>query len=457
MSATWNLPAALGIGRGPELVAIVGGGGKTSLMFALAAALPGRVVMTTTTRIFAAQMKHAPAVAYEDDLPPLDDLLSTHGRCLVVGRVEGEKAMGVNPDLPARLLARPDVDYVVVEADGSRMRPVKAPAEHEPVIPAASTLLVPMAGLDALEGPLETVAHRPERIREMANDVLRITNDEPPSVSGDCLTPAGLARLLAHPQGGLKSAPDSARVIPFLNKADDTGRLAAAREVARLLLDESRMRQVVVGALRSDAPVREVWRRVAAVVLAAGESRRMGHNKLLLPWGDTTVLERTLGNMAASGASLVITVVGHERDQTEPMVSRYGSAVLNQDYAKGMLSSVQAAVRALPAAVEAALVMLADQPLVSPDVIDVLLAAYAANPRGLVAPTYQGRRGNPVIIDRRYFAELLALPPEAAPRALLQRHPEDLLVVEVGSNAVLQDLDRPEDYKRLRPKGVQSD
>lgn len=183
----------------------------------------------------------------------------------------------------------------------------------------------------------------------------------------------------------------------------------------------------------------------------------MGHNKLLLPWGDTTVLERTLGNMAASGASLVITVVGHERDQTEPMVSRYGSAVLNQDYAKGMLSSVQAAVRALPAAVEAALVMLADQPLVSPDVIDVLLAAYAANPRGLVAPTYQGRRGNPVIIDRRYFAELLALPPEAAPRALLQRHPEDLLVVEVGSNAVLQDLDRPEDYKRLRPKGVQSD
>ncbi|HOU41905.1 MAG TPA: hypothetical protein PK829_11620, partial [Promineifilum sp.] len=82
----WMLPAALGIG-GPELIAIVGGGGKTSLMFALAATLPGRVVVTTTTRIFAAQMRLAPAVVYADDLAPLGPLLEQHGRCLVVGHV----------------------------------------------------------------------------------------------------------------------------------------------------------------------------------------------------------------------------------------------------------------------------------------------------------------------------------------------------------------------------------
>jgi molybdenum cofactor cytidylyltransferase len=457
MSAKWSLPAALEIGRRPEMVAIVGGGGKTSLMFALAAALPGRVVMTTTTRIFAAQMKHAPATIYEDDLSPLDDLLATHGRCLVVGRVDGEKAMGVDLDLPARLLARPDVDYVVVEADGSRMRPVKAPAEHEPVIPAATTLLVPMAGLDALEGPLEAVAHRPERIREITNDEFRMTNDERPSVIGDYLTPSGLARLLAHPQGGLKSAPDSARVIPFLNKADDAGRLAVAREVARLLLDEPRMRRAVVGALRSEMPVREVWRRVAAVVLAAGESRRMGRNKLLLPWAHGTVLDQTLSNVMTSGVSSLVTVVGHEQELTKSIAARYGPVAINHNYTKGMLSSAQAAVRALSPSAEAVLVILGDQPLVGPDVIDALLAVFAANSHGLVAPVYQGRRGNPVIIDRRYFAELLALPPESAPRALLQRHAEDLLLVDVASDAVLQDLDRPEDYERLRPEGVQAD
>lgn len=447
----WELPVALGIGERPELIALVGGGGKTSLMFALAAALPGRVVMTTTTRIFAAQMSRAPAVAFEGDLGSLDEALATQRRVLIVGRVEGEKAVGVDPTLPARVLAHENVDYVLVEADGSRTRPVKAPAEHEPVIPPGATLLVPMAGMDALELTIEEVAHRPEIIRGITNDELRMRNEEGPSEVGGRLTPAGLARVLAHPLGGLKGAPEGARIVPFLNKADTPERLAAARETAALLLREPRIQRVVVGALRSTVQVREVWRRVAGVVLAAGESRRMGRNKLLLPWDETTVLERTLRNVAGSGVLETMVVVGHERELTESLSRDYGAAIHNQNYAKGMLSSVQAAVRELAPTFEAALVMLGDQPLVEPGIIDALLSAYAANPRGLIAPTYRGQRGNPVIIDRRYFAELLALPPEAAPRVLLQRHPDDLLLVEVDSDAILHDLDRPEDYERLRP------
>ncbi|MBK7216413.1 MAG: putative selenium-dependent hydroxylase accessory protein YqeC [Candidatus Promineofilum sp.] len=178
------------------MVAFVGGGGKTSLLFALAESLPGRVVITTTTRIFAAQMRLAPAVVYADDLSRLGELLDAHGRCLVVGHVDGDKARGVAPDLPARLLARPDVDAVVVEADGSRMRPVKAPAEHEPVIPPETTLVVPVAGLDALEGPLAEVAHRAEIVKRIRNYELGIRNEEQESV------PSPLGR-------GLGEAPPS--------------------------------------------------------------------------------------------------------------------------------------------------------------------------------------------------------------------------------------------------------
>lgn len=447
----WTLAAALGIGDGPELVAIVGGGGKSSLMFALAAALPGRVVMTTTTRIFAAQIKRAPAVVYEDELSPLSDLLDAHGRCLIVGRVAGEKALGVDPELPAHLLARPDVDYVLVEADGSRMRPVKAPAEHEPVIPPGTTLLVPVAGMDALEGVLEMVAHRPERILEIANDELQVTKGVGPFLDGGRLTPAGLARLLAHPQGGLKNAPEKARIVPLLNKVETGPLRAAAREAAGHLLGEPRVARVVMAALQSEPPAREVWRRVAAVVLAAGESTRMGRNKLLLPWDGATVLDRTLANATASGVAAVFTVTGHERELTEPIARQYGAVVQNQNYANGMLSSVQAVIANLPPAIDAALVILGDQPLVGPALIDDLLAAYAAGPQGLVAPTHDGRRGNPVLIDRRHFAELLALSSTAAPRILLQRHPADLRLVEVNSESILHDLDRPEDYARLRP------
>jgi len=253
-------------------------------------------------------------------------------------------------------------------------------------------------------------------------------------------------------RGGLKGVPTGARVIPFLNKADTAERLEQAQGTAILLLHEPRVSRVAIGALHAEEPVRQVRRRVSAVVLGAGESRRMGTNKLLLPWGETTVLEKTLRNMGASGVAETLIVTGHERELIEPLTVRYGRVSFNRDYTKGMLSSAQAAVRALGSSTEAMLVMLGDQPLVGPDIIDALLEAYAAGPGGLIAPTYGGRRGNPVIIDRRYFAELLALPPEAAPRALLQRHPDDLLLVEVQNDAILHDLDRPEDYERLRPR-----
>ena len=148
-------------------------------------------------------------------------------------------------------------------------------------------------------------------------------------------------------------------------------------------------------------------------------------------------------------------MTGHDRHEVEKVASQRDLTTLfNEDYRTGMLSSVQAAIRSLPPATEGALVMLGDQPLVPARLIDALLQANAASPSGLVAPAFKGRRGNPVIIDRRYFVELLALPPEAAPRALLQSHPDDLLLVEVEDDAILHDLDRPEDYERLRPRGV---
>jgi molybdenum cofactor cytidylyltransferase len=333
------------------------------------------------------------------------------------------------------------------------MRPIKAPAEHEPVIPPGTTLLVPLAGIDALDGPLDRVAHRPERIRAITNDELRITNEEKRLMEDGRLTPVGLARVFIHPQGGIKNAPEEARIVPFLNKVETERQLTAAREAATAMLTEPRVARVVVGALQGAVPVREVWRRVTAVILAAGESRRMGRNKLHLPWNVTTVLGQTIANAQASAVSDTLVVTGHDRDKTEATASETGVATThNVDYAKGMLSSAQTAARHLPSNTEAALIVLGDQPMVTTAIIDKLLVAYAASPRGLVAPTNQGERGNPVLIDRRHFAELLALPPESAPRALLQRHPDDLLLVEVESDTILHDLDRPEEYEQWRPR-----
>lgn len=442
----WTVDRAFGLEPAGELVAIVGGGGKTGLLFALAAALPGRVVVTTTTRIFAAQIALAPAVCHAAELNRLDALLAAHRVCLVVGDVAGDKATGVDPALPAALLARPDVDSVLVEADGSRMRPFKAPAEHEPVIPNGVTMLVTVAGLDALEQPLDRAAHRPER-------VARLLNLPPDQMTIDHrLSPSEAASVLTHPEGGLKGLPASARAAVFLNKAETPARREAAAAIARHALDAPRTERVVVGALHDPIPVQAVYRRVSAVVLAAGEARRMGENKLALPWGERTVLGQTVTTLQAAGLTGIVVVTGHEAAHAAAVAAEAGAErVHNGDYRLGMLTSAQAGVRALPAECAAALIVLGDQPMVAAETVQRLVTAWQEHDAGLVAPVHDDRRGNPVLIDRRHFAELLALPPGAAPRDLLRRHDGDLLLVPVDDPAIHRDLDRPDDYRRWRP------
>lgn len=451
-----SLPAAFGLERLPAMVAFVGGGGKTSLMFALARALHGRVITTTTTRIFAAQMKLAPEVrilaaeegrgAWRVEHGVFDSPGATAPPfLLVVGEVAGEKAMGVRPDVPGQWLAAGAADYVLVEADGSRMRPCKAPADHEPVIPPETTLVVPVVGIDALDGVIEEVCHRPERVSQLTG-----------LDQNDRLTTAAMAALLTHEQGGLKGVPAGARAVPFVNKGETGAQVKAARQVARLALQAApQIEQVVIGAVRTERPVREVYRRVTAVVLAAGQGSRMGQTKQLLPWGETTVLGQTLRHVKESAVFDTLLVSGHEAEAVEAVAAEHQvQAIRNTQYVEGeLLSSLQTAVRHLPPEMAAVLVMLADQPMVEPATIDEILGAFWQGKGELVAPVYQGQRGNPVLIGRRYFEALLALPVGAAPRDLLRRYQDSVYLVEVGSDSILRDLDRPEEYERWRPVG----
>ncbi|MDT8307671.1 MAG: nucleotidyltransferase family protein [Anaerolineae bacterium] len=195
-------------------------------------------------------------------------------------------------------------------------------------------------------------------------------------------------------------------------------------------------------------------RRVFAAVLAAGESRRMGRVKPLLPWGETTILGQILHNLLASQVGEVWVVTGFEAGAVGAVAADFGARVLfNPSYASGeMLSSLQVAVRALPARCSGVLVVLADQPLIPTAIFDQVIAAFDDDQERIVAPTYKGQRGHPVLIGRRFFAELLGLAPGSAPRDLLQAHEAAFHLLAVESEAVLLDLDRPGEYERYRPR-----
>lgn len=444
MASSWSLADALGLAPRPQLVALVGGGGKTSLLERLARDLDGRVLATTTTRLGIQQAEGWPhlTASAATTAVEIDALLAAHGRCLITSHPAHDKLLGVSPDLPGRWLAETSADVVVVEADGAQERPFKAPAAHEPVIPADATLVLVTVGIDAIGGPLAQVAHRPERVAALLG--------EPYSVSSAPLTVEDVATVLGHPEGGLKGVADGARVVGWINKVDEPEQLAIAHALANRLLREPRFERVVVGAAQTAVPVRSVAQRVTAVVLAAGEAQRMGRTKQLLPWGNTTVLGQTLRHAAASLATAVWVVTGHDADRVAAIAAAEAATPLhNPDYAAGeMISSLQTAVAQLPADVAAVVVMLADQPMVATAVVDQLIAAFWQGRGDIIAPTFEGQRGNPVLIGRRHFADLLALPPVSAPRDLLRRHPVTLLPVDTDS--ILRDLDDAASYERER-------
>jgi molybdenum cofactor cytidylyltransferase len=190
---------------------------------------------------------------------------------------------------------------------------------------------------------------------------------------------------------------------------------------------------------------------ISAIVLAAGESRRMGELKQLLPWHGETVLGRLLSTLLSSSLDEVILVLGHEAKRILEKISIRGiRVVLNPDYQKGMSSSLRCGLMAMNQAAEAFLIVLADQPALTPEIIRQLIDAFrrAQPEKNIVAPSFQGRRGHPVLFGRRYLEELRGSTGEVGGREILARHPEDMLLLEMDTEAILIDLDTPEDYRR---------
>ena len=199
--------------------------------------------------------------------------------------------------------------------------------------------------------------------------------------------------------------------------------------------------------------VHEIQRRVGAVVLAAGMSRRMGEPKVLLPWsGGKTILEHILQQLILTRAEPIIVVSGNRADAVRQIAEQMGVQwVHNPDYERtDMLASLKHGLRAMPDSVSAALVVLGDQPRIQPRIIGQVLAAYAEGRGTIVAPSYQMRRGHPILIDRRFWQELLALPDDAAPRDVINVHADQVAYVVTEDDSVLRDVDTPEDYREER-------
>jgi molybdenum cofactor cytidylyltransferase len=195
--------------------------------------------------------------------------------------------------------------------------------------------------------------------------------------------------------------------------------------------------------------------RIAAVVLAAGRSQRMGQPKMLLPWGETTVIGQVVCSLAQAGLDEIVVVTGGSSQQVAAALQGYPARIAyNPRYAEDQMAlSLQAGLASLPAGVEAALIALGDQPQMQPAVVRQVLQAYQGSRAPLVFPSYHMRRGHPWIIARSLWADLLEMPGANSLRELLQPFVDQIAYVLVDDDSILRDLDTPDDYLREQPGG----
>jgi molybdenum cofactor cytidylyltransferase len=188
----------------------------------------------------------------------------------------------------------------------------------------------------------------------------------------------------------------------------------------------------------------------AALILAAGASTRMGRPKQLLGWGRRPLVRAAAETAVAAGLAPILAVVGAARAEVVAALAGLPLRVIdNPEYARGQSTSLRAGIAALPLDAAAVVVLLSDQPFVTPQIVARVVAAWRTSGAAIVAPVYAGQRGNPVLFARAIFPELLAVGGDQGARAVLAANPSRVHLVHFDDPLPLADVDTPEDYERL--------
>lgn len=439
-----------------DIVAFMGAGGKTTLMLCLGRELSRRcrVLITTTTKIYRPEPGQAKPVILAETLDEAISQLSTRWEtepCVVLGHSENDegKLLGVPAGwFPSLRAAFPDC-VILVEADGAMGRWLKGHLAHEPVIPAATTLVVSLMGLAVIGKPLDSrYVHRPEVVASHTGLDL-----------GGVITPAHAALALSvQLRLAAKQAP-WARQVLWLNvsgEEDEVSRLFTGRLVARHFSRLMPGRQVFIGEARAKVAIWESWppaAAVAGVVLAAGLSTRLGGEKMFLPWRGRALLRHAVENLLLTSVAAVAVVLGHRAKEAKQLLLDLPiETVENPAYGSGLGTSAQAAAKFLigrQRSCHGVLFALGDQPRLAPATIDILVQTFCTYPSQIIYPTYEGKRGNPVIFPAELLGEFLSLGADQGGREIMERYRERLCGVEVADDAVLNDIDTPADYEQL--------
>jgi molybdenum cofactor cytidylyltransferase len=448
-------------------IAFIGSGGKTTAIFQLARQIESPVIVAATSHLGTWQVSMADKhiVASPHVIREIEN--DSSGVILVTGPIDGGKTKPIDDDL-LRELHQFCINRsipLLIEADGSRQKPLKAWAEHEPPIPDFVNHVVHVVGLIGLGKPLgEDFVHRPELFSDLSG--LNIDG---------FITSDALIRVLNHKKSGLKNIPADARRSVLLNQADTPELQASARGMAEQLL--SSFDSVVISSLAHEQ-IFAVHEPVAGIILAAGESARYGQPKQLLDWKGEPFVRVTAKRALEAGLSPVVVITGANAERVETAIQDLNVRVVrNSEWKNGQASSIRTALDSfgppppfghLPQirrktildnqntnvgfgggweGVGAAIFLLVDQPHITTSILHALVEKHAEGLYPIVAPMVMDHRANPVLFDRATFPDMLTLEGDVGGRAIFHKHKVEYLPWH--DDRLLLDVDTPEQYQRL--------
>jgi molybdenum cofactor cytidylyltransferase len=440
-----KLSQALRLEKAP-FVALVGAGGKTTALHLLADELQPSLV-TATTHLGHWQVKpHYKHFIWKADAPMPDIETSIGaGVTLITAELDGDRYQGLSV-IQLELLKEITRFHglpLLIEADGSRKRPLKAPAELEPAIPDFADTVIVVTGLDGLGKPLtKEYTHRPELFAGLSG--LKIN---------DLVTFDALSIVFKHPKGGLKNIPVGARRIALLNQADTPKLQALGKVLAQSILTS--YDSVIIAALNpdpklelADGSIFATHEKTAGILLAAGESTRFGQPKQLLDYRGKPFIKVVAEIALSSGLDPVVVVTGaYGEDVSATLQDLPVKTIQNPEWKIGQSTSIKAGLAGLPATVGASIFLLADQPQMTAAIIRSLIERHAQDLPSVLAPFIDGRRANPVLFDQRTFPDLMKLEADQGGRAIFSKYSPTYL--EWADERLLLDVDTPEDYRRL--------
>lgn len=453
-----------------KIISVVGGGGKTSLIFRLAEELAEqgkKVIVTTTTHI---AFEPERPFARDGELNKVRENLRKYGYTVAACMEKREEKSWKKPEniqgqpdtdcsasreqnkneklftekiqaLPEEQLQelKKECDIILIEADGARRLPLKVPAAWEPVIPEMTDLVIGVIGLDCLGKPVKDTAHRPESVAEFLG---KSTEEK--------ITEEDIIRIAESAQG-LRKSVGLREFRVFLNKAD----VLCDRNLPDKIVQRLKQRRIraAYGSLRQN---------ISIVVLAAGNSRRFGSNKLLFPIGGIPMYLNTLQKVLQVqrkmkhriSSVILVTQYPEIKKNAEALGAR---AVWNPHPEQGISSSMklglQEAIKENPHAPglsacgekDACLFLVADQPWIRTETIEALIQTFVNSEWGMAAAAKNGQPGNPCIFSGKYYPELLALTGDTGGKKVMKRYPEDVALLEVEDKKELVDMDTPMD------------